>query len=223
MPEKLDFAIAAGWVALLACAPAGAQGPVEWTAADQREILDSTATIRLAPDLSALAPGERAAVDELLAAGGILQRIYEDERHPQAAAVRTRVELAPGSDVATLYRLFQGPIATTLDNRREAFVPVEPETPGKNVYPWGISEAEVEAFLAGQPERRDEILADRSVVRRTSAAALARDLSALERHPLIAGLHPSLPGRLKELALRPDAAALYAVPYSVAWADELTA
>ena len=41
--------------------------------------------------------------------------------------------------MATLYRLFQGPIATTLDNQRLPFLPVDPPTPGKNVYPWGVS------------------------------------------------------------------------------------
>src|SRR6187549_1298243 len=117
MPRKTAFALAAGLAALPASSPVVAQAPAEWSTAQLREIVDSTATIRLAPDLSSLTAPERTAVDHLLAAGAVLQRIYEDERHPQAAAVRTRVELAPDSDLATLYRLFQGPIANTLDNR----------------------------------------------------------------------------------------------------------
>ena len=38
-----------------------------------------------------------------------------------------------------LYRLFQGPIATTLDNKREPFLPVDGLKPWKNMYPWGIT------------------------------------------------------------------------------------
>ena len=67
---------------------ASATFAADWPADRARQILDATATIRLAPDLSALSPGERRAVDELLAAGKIMQRLYEDERHPQADAVR---------------------------------------------------------------------------------------------------------------------------------------
>jgi hypothetical protein len=205
--------------------PAGAEGApaAEWSSERQREILDSTVTIRLAPDLTKLSPGERRAVDELLAAGTILHRLFEDELHPQAAAVRTRLEATPASDLAVLYRLFEGPIATTLDNRREPFVAVEPETAGKNVYPWGVTAGELEKFLAARPERRAGILDDRTVVRRATAEALGRDLATLDRHALVDGLHPGLRERLQTLAASPDGAAFYAVPYAVAWADELTA
>jgi hypothetical protein len=194
----------------------------DWPPAKVRELLDASVAIRLAPDLAKLTPGERRAVDELLAAGAIFQRLYEDERHPQAPAVRARLERDPASDLATLYRLFQGPIATTLDNRREPFVGVDSETPGKNVYPWGVEAAEIEAFLAAHPERRAEILDDRSVVRRATAEALAADRATLARHALLAGLHPFLDERLTRLADAPDAKSFYAVPYSVARAEPLS-
>jgi len=205
--------------------PAADDAPATpWTAAQTKAILDTTLTVRLAPDLAALTAGERRAVDELLAAGGIFQRLYEEQRHPQAAAERARLA-APGAraDLATLYRLFQGPVATTLDNRREPFLAVAPETPGKAVWPWGITAAEVEAFLAAQPQRRDEILGERTAVRRADAASLAADRAALARHPALGVLHPGLAERLAELAARPDPAVLYAVPYAVAFADELAA
>jgi hypothetical protein len=203
--------------------PVTALAAADWPAARQREILDKTKVVRLAPDLSGLTAGERRAVDELLAVGQIVQTIYEDSRHPQAAAVRERLSSAPGSDAATLYRLFQGPIATTLDNKREAFVAVDPETPGKNVYPAGVVAAEIESYLAAHPEARDSLLGDRTVVRRATAEALQADLAALERYPLIAGLHPFLGDRLRALARAPDAKAFYAVPYSLAYADRSTA
>ncbi len=194
-------------------------------------ILEKTATLRLAPDLSPLTPGERAAVEHLLQVGGILQRLYEDARHPSAERERTRLLGEPraagspaspeGSDAARLFRLFQGPIATTLDNRRVPFLPVEAETPGKNVYPAGITAAEVEAFLAAHPEERAAILDDRTVVRRATAEALAADLDTLQKVPLVSGLHPFLAGKLAALAEHPDPQRLYAVPQAVAWARPL--
>jgi hypothetical protein len=51
-----------------------------------------------------------------------------------------------------LFALFKGPIATDLDNSREAFLPADPTVPGKNVYPWGVSKAEIEVFLQQYPE-----------------------------------------------------------------------
>ena len=215
-------------LALCGATLAGAAEPSDpaspLTAAEKAALLAKTATLRLAPDLSHLTPGERAAVEHLLQVGGIFQRLYEDARHPAAERERNRLlgePRAPGSkesDDALLFRLFQGPIATTLDNRRVPFLPVEAETPGKNVYPEGITAAEVESFLAAHPEERASILDDRTVVRRATAESLAADLDSLQRVPLVSGLHPFLAGKLGALAENPDPQRLYAVPQSVAWA-----
>ena len=221
---------------LLAVLPALPAAATEPTAAEPwgidrcRAILDKTLTVRLAPDLAGLTAGERAAVADLLAAGEIFQRLYEDARHPQAGVGRDEAQRFaqrsarfaddPVECRVDLYRLFQGPIATTLDNRREPFLAVDPESPGKNVYPWGITAAEVEAYLAAHPGQRAEILGERTAVRRATREALARDLAALSEHPVLDALHPGLAARLRALAEKPDATALYAVPYAVAWADE---
>ncbi len=215
MPRSTPALVLASLATLLMHSGPGRSA--EWPADRRHEVLDKTLVVRLAPDLSALTPGERQALDELLAVGAIFQRIYEDSRHPEALAAAR--DLA--GDAATLYRLFQGPIATTLDNRREAFLDVAPETPGKNVWPWGITAPEVESYLAGHPEERDALLDERTVVRRADAASLARDRAAIGRHPALATLHPGLAARLAELARLPDPARLYAVPYAVAWADEM--
>ncbi|MDP8993410.1 MAG: NUDIX hydrolase, partial [Pseudomonadota bacterium] len=187
------------------------------------EILERTQATRLAPDLSHLSAGEREAAARLLEVGAIFQRIYEDQRHRSALAARAALERSDdpqARDLLTLYRLFQGPIATTLDNGREPFLAVEPAPPGKNVYPWDLTREEFDALLAAHPERRPELMHLRSVVRRADAASLARDLEALRRHPVLDALHPGLRPRLEALARRPDRTMLYAAPYSVAYADE---
>ena len=140
---------------------------------------------------------------------------------------------AATENLFTLYRLNQGPIAATLDNKREAFLPVEPVVPGKNMYPWGVKKEELESFLATHPEKRDEILGQRTVARTVRLEILRHDLTMLAKYPALATLHPGIGQRLEELfqtrlkqqkSARQVASApldFYAVPYSVAYADDL--
>ena len=195
-----------------------------WTPEQAQAILDRTARTRLAPDLSHLTAGERQAVAKLLEVGQIFQIIYEQQRHRDAVSARTTLERARDANsmnLLTLYRLYQGPIATTLDNRREPFLAVDPPPPGKNVYPWDLTGQEFETFLAANPGDRSALTHLRSVVRRAETANLARDLAALARHPSLDTLHPGLKARLSALARSPNRRVLYAVPYSVAYADEM--
>jgi hypothetical protein len=207
--------------------------PGYWPLEKSQPIVDKTQTIRLAPDLSQLTEGGRKAVAKLLEVGKIFQGIYEDQRHKQAlSSFRDLVQLdkRTGSTPATqnlltLYRLNQGPITTTLDNKRDPFLPVEPVVPGKNMFPWGVKKEEVEAFMAAHPEKRDEILDQRSVVKSATRANVQRDLAVLTKYPVLDTLHPGLKRALEEISSKgaeaPSASWFYAVPYSLAYADEL--
>ena len=207
-------------------APAAAQvaAPREWSPAQAQAILDKTQTIRLAPSLAHLTPGERVAVGKLLEVGRIFQDVYEQQRHRNAltarAAVARRTD-AHGRALYTIYRLNQGPIATTLDNRREPALAVANAPPGRNVYPWDLTKAELDSYLASHPSERARLTDLRSVVRRSEMAVLRRDLGKLRQYPVIDTLHPGLRARLEALAKRPNRATLYAVPYSLAYADEM--
>ncbi|MGK2856147.1 MAG: NUDIX hydrolase [Thermoanaerobaculia bacterium] len=228
---KLRLALLAALV-LIALPLAAADLPAGyWPPQKVAEILAKTQTVRLAPDLSKLTEGERECVKHLLAAGKIIQRIYEDARHPDAVrSLEALGELdeASGSgkrtaDLLKLYRLNQGPIAATLDNKREAFLPVRPQTPARNVYPEGAMSEEIDAFLATHPEARASILGDRTVVRRSTKASLRADLTTLARVPLIDAMHPGLSARLLALLDAGDESGFYAVPQSLAWAAESVA
>ena len=194
-----------------------------WTIEQTRPIVEKTLTVRFAPDLAHLSAGERTAVDRLLKVGAIMQELYEEQTHIDAAAARRLVAGLDASErsehLRTLFRLFQGPIADTLDNRRVPFLGVRPVAPGKTVYPWGIAAKEIEAFFAAHPDRRAAILAPRTVVRRAHEASLAADLASLDRHPALDTLHPGLRAELEAMRRAPEG--LYAVPYSVAYADRL--
>jgi hypothetical protein len=213
---------------LLMALPAAAELPDGyWPAERTRPILDSRLKITLLPDLEHLSPAELDAVDELLAAGRIMQSLYEQQLHEEAPAAKQRLEelhaAATNPDTTRnlldLYYLFKGPVATTLDNERLPFLPVDDPEPGKNVYPAGLARAEIDAYLEVNPELRETILDERSVVRRASAESLTGDLARLEAYPGVDALHPGLRARLE--SMDEDPAALYAVPYALAYAPQL--
>ncbi|HEX6043829.1 MAG TPA: zincin-like metallopeptidase domain-containing protein [Pyrinomonadaceae bacterium] len=190
-----------------------------WPVEKSQPIIDKTQTITLSPDLSKLSDGERTAVAKLIEVGRIFQKLYEQQRHPEALSsflALEQLDKRTGSKPATqnlllLYRLNQGPIATTLENKREPFLPVEPTKPGKNVYPWGITKEAVEV------RRAPELLDLRSVVH--SQANLKSDVDTLKKYPVLQLLHPKLLTQLT--GVRPGVDFLYAVPYAVAYADDL--
>src|SRR5688572_30419727 len=115
-----------------------------WPLEKSQPIIDKTQTITLSPDISKLTEGEKKAVAALIEVGRIFQKLYEEQRHLEALSSYRALEQldkrtgskAETQNLLTLYRLFQGPIATTLDNKREPFLPVDSLKPGKNVYPW---------------------------------------------------------------------------------------
>ena len=203
----------------LAQAPTVPRALPAWTPAQTQEILARTQTIRLAPDISHLSAGERTAVQKLIEVGRIFQQVYEDQRHHQALAAKAR--LRTGSPEATLYRLFQGPVATTLDNRRLPFLAVAEPPPGKNVYPLDLTREEYDAYIAAHPQRQAELTHLRSVIRRADRTSLTRDLDVLRRYPVLAMLHPGLKQRLQALSAKPNRRELYGLPYSVAYADQM--
>jgi hypothetical protein len=215
--------LAAAFLLAPASAQRTEQAPV-WTKAETRAVLEKTQRTRLAPDLSHLSAGERIAVAKLLEVGRIFQDVYEQQRHREALRIRGQLAARTdpeGRDLAALYYLNQGPIGTTLDNDRLPFVPAEPAPRGKNVYPWGISKDEVDAFIAANPGERASLTHLRSVVRRAELAVLKRDLNKLRQYPVLDTLHPGLRAKLERLARKPDRAVLYAAPYSLAYADEM--
>ena len=199
-----------------------------WPKAKVEAILAKTEVVRLAPDLTSLSAEESRAARHLIEAGGILHEIYERSNHRQAntaaaalVALDRKSRTAHTRGLVDLHRLFRGAYATTLDNQRETFLPVEPFDPGKNVYPPGVTKDEIERFLATHPERRAELLHPRTVVRRAVAASLRADLATLARHPGLALLNPELEHELEWLQRHPSRDAFYAVPYAVAYADDL--
>ncbi len=210
--------------------PAAAELPDGyWPVESTQPILDSRLEVTLAPNLDRLTPAELKAVDALLAAGEVMQNLYEQQLHMQALAAKQRLDelhasaVDPGAtrNLLDLYYLFKGPVATTLDNQRQPFLPVGNPDPGKTVYPRGLTRPEIDAFLDSNPATRESLLAVRSVVRRASTGSIAGDLARLDAYPGVEALHSGLREQLA--ALEENPAVLYAVPYALAYAPQLAA
>ncbi|MGF1466827.1 MAG: NUDIX hydrolase [Sandaracinaceae bacterium] len=192
-------------------------------------ILASTQTLRLEAPLDSLRAGERACLASLLEVGEIVQRLYELQLHPEAARVRahllTYAPRDPGEEarLATLrdlFTLFRGVVVVDPELGRMPLAPVRPEAPGGALYPPDVDEEIVRAFAEAHPRTAvGDLLGPRTVVRRRTEEALADDLSTLEHHPALEALHPQLRRMLSRPADREE---LYAVPYALAYARELT-
>jgi len=98
------------------------------------------------------------------------------------------------------------------------------------MYPWGVKKEEIESFLAAHPEKRDEIMDLRTVVRTANALNANSDLAKLRKYPALDTLHPGLRSELESISggkprgrgtmpLRTQG--FYAVPYSVAYAGRI--
>lgn len=200
-----------------------------WSVGKSQPIVDKTQTIVLDPNLSNLTANERAAINKLFEVGEIFQKLYELQKNPKAVKAHLALaqldkqmkSSAATQNLLTLYRLFQGTMATTLDGKRESFLPNAAQPDAGGMYPADSTKEEIDKFLAANPEMRDEILGERTVVRRQTAANLQRDLGKLRQFAVLDTLHPNLKTRLQNALKKPDAKAFYAVPYSIAYADEL--
>ena len=198
-----------------------------WPLQKSEPIVEKTQTILLAPDLSGLSSAERSAVTKLLEAGKIFQTLYESQLHRSSIVSHQKLlELEKRNaeeatqNLLTLYRLFQGPIATTLENKREPFLPVDPPAPGRNVYPWGVTSEQIESFLQANTEKRAAILDLRTVVRQATPENVKEDIARLKKYPALELFHPKFRTDLESMDSG-TTQKYYAVPYSIAYADEL--
>lgn len=187
-----------------------------WTKEQTSEILDDTMRIKFAYNDGALSEAEKVAVKDLLEAGARLHTLYLEQRHPQARAVEAYLDnTVARPDLHEVFRIMKGPIATTPDNEREAFLNVDPETPAKNVYPLGLTRADMDAYLSSHPDMRDDILDLRAVVKRADEAEKTAAFDKLDLFPTLDILHPGLREEIE------DAEDYFALPYSVAYAEDI--
>ncbi|WP_425407980.1 NUDIX hydrolase [Hyphococcus sp.] len=187
-----------------------------WSEEKAAPILDKTMRLHLDFAEAQLTDGERAAVNELLAAGERLHALYLEQKHAQARRAEAALQNAQGRQhLKDLFWIMKGPVATTLENNREAFLNVDTETPARNVYPDSATRESLDEFLSDNPEKRAAMLDLRAVVREASAENIDAALTALDNHPALDVLHPGLRQKIQ------NAEGYFALPYSLAYADDI--
>lgn len=127
-----------------------------WSLEQANEVISKTRTVVLDPDISSLSEAEKSVVEKLIRVGKIFNHIYENSLHPQAlGALQELLALNTGGEHAPallgIYYRSSGPITTTLDNKRVAFLPVDTEKPGKNVYPPELTNSQLDPLLEARP------------------------------------------------------------------------
>jgi hypothetical protein len=197
-----------------------------WSLEQATEVLEKTRTVVLDPDISSLTEAEKSVAGKLIRVGEIFNRIYENSLHPQALGSLQNLKLLHKGEEHTaalldIYYRSGGPITTTLDNKRVAFLPVDPEKPGKNVYPPELTNSQMDPFLEARPELAADLLNVRTVVRASTEENIRLDLLVLDRFPVLDDMHHGLRDRLKALRTGKDDAPWYALPYSVRWAPDI--
>jgi hypothetical protein len=195
-----------------------------WPAEKTQPLLDKTIFLKLSPNLSHLADGERAGLEKLIAAGKIFHELYLRQKHEsgvEALKALQQLDEKMGSPVATqnlikLYWLSKGPIVTTLDNKRLAFVPAGKEIDGKAVYPPSVDRKSLDKLMELDRATRDALMDVRSVVQLVKDAP--KYVAILEKYPVLATLHSGFAERVRSLS---GGDGVFAVPYAVEYADEI--
>ena len=195
-----------------------------WNQGQVQAVLDKTLQVDLSPNLSHLSEGEHAALKKLLEAGELFHELYLVQRHREGLQAREQIDqleqygVEGAGDLRKLFWISKGPIATTLENKRQAFTPVGDESPGKAVYPSGIEKDAIDAVLQADPTLRAELLHDRSVVRYATEANLSKAKATLETYAALKILNPNFVAKLDE---QKADGSLIAIPYAVEYADRL--
>ena len=213
----LSSLLAMGSIGGMAAEPDEAILAGAWSNEQVQAIAAKTLQVYLPLVPDALTEPERAAAAELLAAGQRLHDVYLRQLHPQALAARDALARHPEfANHAALFRVMNGPIATTLDNDRVPFLGVDPQTPARNVYPPGATRAALDAHFAAHPDSRAVLLDSRSIVEAATPDNVRAAIATLDEHPALDLLHPGLRARLTAAV-----GGYLSVPYSVAYADDI--
>ena len=187
-----------------------------WSEEITSAILDKTMRIRFAYDQSDLSENERAAVEQLLLAGDRLHDMYMEQDHPHALDYKAALAGTSGrQDIKDIFRIFKGPIAARLDGGAQNIFTSARDTTTPNVYPQGMEREKLSAFMEANPELKADLLHPRSVVRYANDESKQAVLQTLDARPALQALHPGLRERTS------GASGYFAVPYSVAYADDV--
>lgn len=146
-------------------APAVAAAPA--AAARPEAILARFRTVRMPFRATHLSARQRRMVEKLVEASQYLEDIYWRQSDPDGLALLQSLSGSKDAHDVALRRLLMifGSRYNLLDDNRP-FVGSEPMSPGRGLYPRGLTRGQIEQYVKDHPEKKAEIYSPYTVVRR---------------------------------------------------------
>ena len=153
---------------------------------DYRTSMDTLAVVEMNPDTSYLTSEERRVVNKLIEASGLMTEIYLRQRGVDNPQIRSAIERSRRADQALLLEMFDRNLGPW-DEMAELhpFWGSEPMPKGAGFYPPDMTVEEFNAYLAANPEQRESLTSDYTVVRREGDRLVAVPYSVEYREWLV--------------------------------------
>jgi hypothetical protein len=140
-------------------------------APDLAERLAKFKRIHISFDSSALTDKENKMVDKLVDASGLLDCIYWRQSDPEG--LKLYLSLAnsknPKDQMLREYLKINGGRFDLIDDNKP-FVGTAPEPPGRGFFPWGMTRAEWDSYVAAHPDQKATLYDPHTMVRRNGDA-----------------------------------------------------
>ena len=160
----IALSLAAAPVALLAaCAPTTQQSS-EIGGYDMLASRASLADVDMAPDTSYLSVEERQVVNLLIEASGYMDEIYLRQRGEGLVELRQEIAAAGDADRLDMFDRNFGPWDAV--DELHPFYGSEPMPEGAGFYPADLTREEFDAYLAANPDQREDLMSPYTVVKR---------------------------------------------------------
>jgi hypothetical protein len=139
--------------------------------------------VHMSFDSSALTDRERKMVDKLVDAAGLLDCIYWRQSDPEGLKLYLSLAGKTGKqdDLLREYLKINGGRFDLIDDNKP-FVGTEPAPPGRAFFPWGITRAEFDAYVAAHPDQKDALYNPQTIVRRSEGTGSASALETIPYH-----------------------------------------
>ena len=168
------------------------RAPLEYVSAE----LTKLAPVKLEVDLSALQPGDRAALGKIIQAARSIDELFLLQVNPDNLAMLRELERSrkpAGEPYLQMFRTMFGPW-NRLDNEKP-FINDKPKPVGAGFYPEDMTKAEFEQFIADHPDQRPAFVSEFTIVRRQNGV-----LKAVPYHEAYANQVNQISRLLKEAA-----------------------
>jgi hypothetical protein len=149
--------------------------PINWSevAPDLEHRISRFKPVEMPFTNEGLTPRERTLVNELVAASRDFEDIYWRQNSPQDIELYNSLASSKDPRAKTLrhYIWINGSRYDQIEENKP-FIGTEPMPPGRNLYPKGLTRADIEAYVKEHPEQKDAIYGDRTVVELVSRSPL---------------------------------------------------